>query len=318
LHRLAVEAPRKTHEGDAIGLHERGALQGDRALHCLLEAARACHGNSGGLKSRDPRVRYSEPNAGSDLASLKTRAIPTEAGFRVTGQKTWSTLAHDATHMFALVRTSDGGRKQEGISFLLIDLSLPGVTVRPIANMAGEEEFCEVFLDDVNVPARDLVGALNGGWRIAMALMGHERVFVGSPKMCQHALGQLMRLAESRSLLDDRAFQSTYANLQLELHELRAAYARFADLVRKGVALPPSVSMLKLWATETYTRISSALVHAADEAGGCMGYVDPSLPGSVTPLALLLNASTTTIYGGTNEIQRNIIARHVLGLPASA
>jgi hypothetical protein len=136
--------------------------------------------------------------------------------------------------------------------------------------------------------------------------------------MCQYALGQLQRLAERRQLLDDSAFQSTLAGLQLDLLELRAAYARFADLVRKGSPLPPSVSLLKLWATDTYTRISAVLVNAADEAGGCLGSVESRDTEDAAPLGQLLNASLTTIYGGTNEIQRNIIARHVLKLGSGA
>ncbi len=258
---------------------------------------------------------YSEPDAGSDLASLRTEAVVDGDDFVVNGQKIWTTLAQDATHIFVLVRTDRSAKKQQGISFLLADLKTPGITVRPIANIAGEEEFCEVYFDDVRVPRENLVGRLNEGWGIAKALLGFERLFVGSPKTCQHALGQLGQLARARGLFDDAAFAARMAVLELDLADLRAAYAGFADIVKRGEALPPSVSMLKIFATETYTRISALLVEAAAEDGATRGgcrFGDTALD----PLAPLLNATITTIYGGTNEIQRNILARQVLDLPA--
>ncbi len=257
---------------------------------------------------------YSEPNAGSDLASLRTEAIPDGDDFVVNGQKIWTTLAQDATHIFLLVRTDKTVKKQEGISFLLAELSTPGVTVRPIRNIAGEEEFCEVFFDNVRVPQANLVGGLNKGWHIAKALLGFERIFVGSPKTSQYALGQLRALAEARGLFDDAAFAASFAELQLDLADLRSLYTGFADMVKRGEALPPSVSMLKIWATETYTRISVKLVGTADEHAGTVGERRIG-QAALDPLAPLMNALVTTIYGGTNEIQRNILSRQVLGLP---
>lgn len=253
---------------------------------------------------------YSEPNAGSDLASLRTEAIAEGADFVVTGQKIWTTLAHDATHIYLLVRTDKAAKKQDGISFLLVDLRTPGVTVRPIRNIAGEEEFCEVFFDKVRVPQANLVGGINQGWTIAKALLGYERLFIGSPKTCQYALGQLRQLAQARSLFDDPVFCADYATLLLDLSDLRAAYAGFADMVKRGDALPASVSLLKIFASETYTRIASALVEAATEDGAIRAASGPDW------VAPLFNATITTIYGGSNEIQRNILARQVLGLPA--
>ncbi|RZM04273.1 MAG: acyl-CoA dehydrogenase [Variovorax sp.] len=255
---------------------------------------------------------YSEPNAGSDLASLRTEAVPDGDDFIVNGQKIWTTLAQDASHIFLLVRTDRTAKKQEGISFLLVDLATPGVVVRPILNIAGEEEFCEVFFDDVRVPQANLVGQLNRGWHIAKALLGYERLFVGSPKTCQYALGQLRATAKARGLLGDAAFIARFAELQLDLADLRSLYAGFADLVKRGEALPPSVSMLKIWATETYTRIGIQLTETADEDGGSHASADATAPDALAPL---MNALVTTIYGGTNEIQRNILSRQVLGLP---
>jgi alkylation response protein AidB-like acyl-CoA dehydrogenase len=212
------------------------------------------------------------------------------------------------------VRTDKQVKKQAGISFLLADLSSPGITVRPIRNIAGEEEFCEVFLDNVRVPSANLVGQLNEGWHIAKALLGFERLFVGSPKTCHHALSVLRQLARQQGLYDDAAFSADMAQLELDLADLQAVYAVFADRVKRGDRLPPSVSLLKIFATETYTRIAAKIVDVAAEHGGTRRGLD--LGGhAVEPLAPLFTATITTIYGGSNEIQRNILARQVLDLP---
>lgn len=262
---------------------------------------------------------YSEPNAGSDLAGLRTEAI---AGcdaegehFIVNGQKIWTTLAQDADHIFMLVRTDKQARKQEGISFLLCGLRTPGVTVRPIHTLAGEPEFCEVFFDNVRVPAENLVGKLHGGWTIAKALLGFERIFLGSPKQSQYALGQLARLAQARRLFADPVFAQRFAALRLDVADLTATYTRFADIVRAGKPLPASVSLLKIWASETYHRIGALLVEAGEEQGAVAG--DQVLDGqSFNVLSPLIGSTAAMIYGGTNEIQRNILARQVLDLPA--
>ena len=257
---------------------------------------------------------YSEPNAGSDLASLKTEAVLGGDHFIVNGQKIWTTLAQDATHIYLLVRTNKTVKKQEGISFLLADLATPGITVRPIRNIADDEEFCEVFFNDVRVPRANLVGELNQGWTIAKALLGFERIFVGSPQQSLYALRQLQVVATARGLFADHAFAARYAELALDVADLEAAYAHFANIVKRGEALPPSVSLLKIWATETYSRISMLLVEAANEHGSSFGMA--RFDGAeVSALAPLLNATITTIYSGTNEIQRNILAKQVLRMP---
>ena len=257
---------------------------------------------------------YSEPNAGSDLASLRTEAVLNGGEFVVNGQKIWTTLAHNSTHIYLLVRTDKSVKKQAGISFLLVDLATPGITVRPIRNIAGDEEFCEVFFENVRVPAANLVGGLNQGWSIAKALLGFERIFVGSPQQSLYALGQVQSLAETRGLFSDRSFVARYSELLLDVADLSAAYTYFADIVKRGEALPPKVSLLKIWATETYSRVSMLLVEVADEYGGSVGSARfDSL--ELNPLAPLLNATVTTIYSGTNEIQRNILAKQVLRMP---
>jgi len=261
---------------------------------------------------------YSEPNAGSDLAGLRTEAVAGRDAegdhFIVNGQKIWTTLAQDANHIFMLVRTDKAARKQEGISFLLCDLRTPGVTVRPIHTLAGEPEFCEVFFDNVRVPAENLVGRLHGGWTIAKALLGFERIFLGSPKQSQYALGQLARLAEARRLFADPVFAQRFAALRLDVLDLSAAYTGFANIVRAGKPLPASVSLLKIWASETYHRIGALLVEAGEEQGAVAG--DQVLDGqSFNLLSPLIGSTAAMIYGGTNEIQRNILARQVLDLP---
>jgi alkylation response protein AidB-like acyl-CoA dehydrogenase len=262
---------------------------------------------------------YSEPNAGSDLAGLRTEAVAGRDAegdhFIVNGQKIWTTLAQDANHIFMLVRTDKAARKQEGISFLLCDLRTPGITVRPIHTLSGEPEFCEVFFDNVRVPAENLVGKLHGGWTIAKALLGFERIFLGSPKQSQYALGQLARLAQARRLFADPVFAQRFAALRLDVLDLSAAYTGFADIVRAGKPLPASVSLLKIWASETYHRIGALLVEAGEEQGAVAG--DQVLDGqSFNVLSPLIGSTAAMIYGGTNEIQRNILARQVLDLPA--
>ncbi|KMN81237.1 acyl-CoA dehydrogenase [Chromobacterium sp. LK11] len=255
---------------------------------------------------------YSEPNAGSDLASLRTEAVADGEEFVVNGQKTWTTLAQDATHIFTLVRTDPRARQQTGISFLLIDLATPGITIRPIATLAGHEEFCEVFFDQARVPAANLVGGLNQGWNIAKALLGFERIFLGSPQQAQQALAQLAAQARAQGDFDDPVFADRYTRLELDVADLGALYKRFAAIVRRGEALPPAVSALKIWATETYQRISLELMDLAGEYGS---WADADPHAGQAP-ALLFNATPASIYGGSNEIQRNILARHVLQLPA--
>src|SRR5690606_38651327 len=188
--------------------------------------------------------------------------------FIVNGQKTWTTWGADGTHMFMLVRTDKSVKKQAGISFLLLDLKTPGVTVRPIRNIAGEREFCEVFFDNVRVPRANLVGELNQGWTVAKALLGFERLFTGSPKHSQHTLVQVEQLARQRGRLGDPVFSARLTELQLDTADLGAAYAGFAEIAKRGEPIPASISMLKIWSTETWERLALLLVELAGEYGG--------------------------------------------------
>lgn len=282
------------------------------------------HGNEAQRRRFLPRILagehvwcqgYSEPNAGSDLASLRTEAVLDGDEFIVNGQKIWTTLAQDATHIFLLVRTDKTVKKQAGISFLLADMSMPGITVRPIRNIGGEEEFCEVFFDNVRIPKENLVGELNQGWTIAKALLDFERLFVGSPSQSRYALNQLRAIGEARGLFNDPSFQDRYTEAMLDVLDMQALYEEYADIVKRGESLPPSISLLKIWATETYSRLCMEAVEAAGEAGGDDLPIDTG-DSQVHPARRLFNSAITTIYGGTNEIQRNILAKAVLDLPS--
>lgn len=258
---------------------------------------------------------YSEPDAGSDLASLRTEAVEDGDDFIVNGQKTWTTLAQDATHIFLLVRTDKTAKKQEGISFLLADMRTPGITVRPIRNIAGNEDFCEVFFDNVRVPRHQRVGELNRGWTIAKALLSFERIFLGSPKQSQYALARVRESAELLGLADDPVFTDRYTQLALDVADLGTLYARFVEQVKRGETLGPDVSMLKLFATETYSRLANLLVEIAGASGGIPGDIDVD-GSSIDVLTTFYNARPATVYGGSNEIQRNILASAVLQLPS--
>jgi alkylation response protein AidB-like acyl-CoA dehydrogenase len=258
---------------------------------------------------------YSEPNAGSDLAALMTSAVRDGDEFVINGQKTWTTMAQDANHMFCLVRTDAGSKPQAGISFVLIDFTTPGITVRPIRNIAGDEEFCEVFFDNVRVPVENLVGGLNDGWRIAKALLSFERLFIGSPKQCQHTLSRMYELANAQRLWKDPVFVDRLTQFEADVADLESLYKEFADIIRRGDTLGPDVSLLKIWASETVIRLSEFMLETAGEAGAGAGSLDFT-DTQIDILSHYYNARPTPIYGGSNEIQRNILAKQVLQLPS--
>ena len=258
---------------------------------------------------------YSEPNTGSDLASVQTRAVLEGDEFIVNGQKIWTTLAQDATHMFALVRTDPNVKKQAGISFLLIDLRVAGVTICPIRNLAGHEEFCQVFLDDVRVPRGNLVGQINQGWTLAKALLGFERIFTGSPKRCQYVLGRLELTARQRGLFNDQGFVDRFAQVSADVADLSAAYRRYVEVIKQGGTLGTEVSMLKIWATETLQRIADLMFESSGEYSSIPG--DHDMGGEKVDLVSpFFTARWVTIGAGSSEIQRNLIARNVLALPS--
>lgn len=271
---------------------------------------------------------YSEPGAGSDLASLKTTAQRRGAAYIVNGQKTWTTQAHWADMIFCLVRTASTGRKQEGISMLLIDMHSKGIEVRPIITLDGEHEVNEVWFQDVEVPAENLVGEEGRGWSIAKFLLSHERTGIAGVGHSKRELHYLKYLAAreragSRRLIDDPVFRDRIAQLEIDIAALEMTVLRVAGAERAGQAPGPEASILKIRGTE----IQQALTELQMEAVGPyalpylpMAWSDNWIGATVGPdyaaalAARYLNYRKTTIYGGSNEIQRNIIAQQVLGL----
>ena len=256
---------------------------------------------------------YSEPGAGSDLASLRTEAVPDGDDYVVNGQKTWTTLATDANWIFLLVRTGKAAKKQDGISFLLVDMATPGVTVRPIINLGLHDEFCEVFFDDVRVPRENLVGEPNEGWSMAKALLGFERIFLGSPRQSGYALARLRLLAERMGVLDDPDFQDRYTRLRLDLEDHKALFETFVAVLRRGESLGADVSMLKLHQAELFQRITDLMLEIAGENAGLLEPMGGNR--DLHPAGQFIEARPTTIYGGSSEIQRGILAKNVLALP---
>jgi alkylation response protein AidB-like acyl-CoA dehydrogenase len=217
--------------------------------------------------------------------------------------------------MFALVRTDKSVRKQAGISFVMIDLRQPGVTVRPIRNIAGHEELCEVFLDNVRTPLNNLVGDLNKGWEIAKTLLGFERIWSGSPRQSMLALLRLEKLARASGKFNDPGFVDKYTQVTMDVLDSAAAYERFAQIMRTGGSFGFEVSMLKIWATETCQRVTELMVEAAGDLGALGGEVDVN--GEFMDILYpFLDCRAFTIYGGSSQVQRNILAKNVLDLPA--
>jgi hypothetical protein len=248
---------------------------------------------------------YSEPGSGSDLASLKTRAVREGDFYKVTGQKIWTTLAHYADWIFCLVRTDASGKRQEGISFLLMDMKSPGVTVRPLMLMDGAHEVNEVFFDDVKVPVENLVHDEGKGWTVAKYLLGYERMNTGRIGESRRQLARLKQYASH--MMSDARWRDRLSRVEVELTALEITNLRFLDRMRR-TAQPPgaAVSMLKIKGTEIQQGLTELMLDATDPAAA-----DPL---SEAVRKRYLSMRKTTIYAGSNEIQRNIIAKMTLGL----
>jgi alkylation response protein AidB-like acyl-CoA dehydrogenase len=248
---------------------------------------------------------YSEPGSGSDLASLKTKAVRDGNSYVVNGQKIWTTLAHYADWIFCLVRTDAGGKRQDGISFLLIDMKTPGITVRPLILMDGAHEVNEVFFDDVRVPAENLVFEEGKGWTVAKYLLGHERMNTGRIGESKRQLAKLKEYA--RPMMGEVRFRDRLTRLEVELAALEITNLRFLDRMRR-TGQPPGadVSMLKIKGTEIQQGLTELMLQATDPAANDEFAVGVGKK--------YLSMRKTTIYAGSNEIQRNIIAKMTLGL----
>jgi alkylation response protein AidB-like acyl-CoA dehydrogenase len=271
---------------------------------------------------------YSEPGAGSDLASLKTRAELRGDHYVVNGQKTWTTLAQHADWMFCLVRTSSEGRPQQGISFLLIDMKSPGITVRPIIMIDGEHEINEVWLEDVEVPLENRIGEENKGWTYAKYLLGHERTFIAQVGRSKQGIKHLKQIAwreraNGRPLIEDARFRDKLAQVEIDLLALEMTLLRVISEEGKGRTPGPEASLLKIKGTDMQQTIFELQMLAAGHYA--LPYTPEALdygwhgePVGADYVAGLtgeyFNQRKATIYGGSNEIQKNIIAQMILGL----
>jgi len=266
---------------------------------------------------------YSEPGAGSDLASLRTRAVREGDHYVVNGQKTWNTLGHYADWIFCLVRTDPQAKPQSGITFLLIDMKSPGVSVRPIALLDGGREVNDVWFENVRVPLENRVGEENRGWTYAKFLLGHERTLIAGVGTAKRELARLKRTAaaerkDGRPLLDDPLFAARIARVEIELAALEITNLRVLCAERSSQAPGPEASMLKIKGSEIQQDISELLMRAAGAYAlpmrrDAMEAGRQADPNAVNVMAGYLNQRKLSIFGGTNEIQKNIIAK-MMGL----
>jgi len=254
---------------------------------------------------------YSEPNSGSDLASLRLSAVRDGDDWVLNGQKIWTTMAHQSNMIFMLVRTNARVEKrQDGISFLLVDLDSPGIEVRPIQTLSDELEFCEVFFDNVRVPADRLVGEQDKGWTMAKALLGHERLFVGSPRYVSGALDRLEELAEDYDLFHPGGYLDRHLKHMQDYEDFVSLYSDYANFVKNGGQLGAEASILKLLSSEMYQAVTEEILAVTGE-NGLIGSQGEMAEGAT----MFFQSRPSTIAGGSSEVQRNIIAKAVLGLP---
>jgi alkylation response protein AidB-like acyl-CoA dehydrogenase len=267
---------------------------------------------------------YSEPGSGSDLASLKCKAERRGDQYIVNGQKTWTTLGQFGEWIFCLVRTSNEGKPQTGISFLLIDMKSKGVSVRPIVLMDGEPEVNEVWFDNVEVPAENLIGEENKGWTYAKHLLAHERTGIADVNRSKRELERLKRTAKAEGVYvyDDVRFRDQIALLEVDIVALEMMVLRVLSLEKSGKQSLDVAGLLKIRGSEIQQRYTELTMLAAgpltrariDEAMDAGWQGDLAFNSNILPLAgTYFNMRKTTIYGGSNEVQRNIVAQTVLG-----
>ncbi|MDR7308753.1 acyl-CoA dehydrogenase family protein [Rhodoferax saidenbachensis] len=266
---------------------------------------------------------YSEPGSGSDLASVKTRAERQGNQYIVNGQKTWTTLGQYGDWIFCLVRTSNEGKPQTGISFLLIDMKSPGVTVRPIIMLDGGHEVNEVFFDNVEVPAENLIGEENKGWTYAKHLLSHERTNIADVNRSKRELERLKRIAKREGVWDDTRFRDEIAKLEVDVIALEMMVMRVLAAEKSGKQSLDVAGLLKIRGSEIQQRYSELMMLAAGpfalplirEAmeAGWQGDFPGGEVGNAPLSSTYFNLRKTTIYGGSNEVQRGIVSQVVLG-----
>ncbi len=265
---------------------------------------------------------YSEPGSGSDLASVKTRAERQGDKYIVNGQKAWTTLGQYGDWIFCLVRTDNSGKPQTGISFLLIDMKSPGVTVRPVIMLDGGHEVNEVFFDDVEVPIENLIGEENKGWTYAKYLLAHERSNIADVNRAKRELERLKRIAKAEGMMDDPRFRDQVALLEVDIVALEMMVLRVLSADRSGKQTLDVAGLLKIRGSEIQQRYTELMmlaggpfslpfIHEAMAAGWQGEYIGAA---HCAPLAShYFNTRKTTIYGGSSEVQRNIVAQTMLG-----
>lgn len=269
---------------------------------------------------------YSEPGAGSDLASLKTRAVREGDHYIVNGQKTWTTLGQHADWIFCLVRTDPEAQQQRGISFLLIDMKSPGITVRPIITLDGEHEVNEVFFDNVKVPVQNLVGRENEGWTCAKYLLTYERTGLAGIGASKAVLAHLKRVAsrelcDGRPMLEDPLFRAQVAEVEMQLMAIEMSTLRILAAAREGGVPGAESSILKVKGTEIRQAISHLLrkvigpyalpfIEEEFELGAAPLHADYAS----APASQYFNLRKLSIFGGSNEIQKNIVSKMILEL----
>jgi pimeloyl-CoA dehydrogenase large subunit len=271
---------------------------------------------------------FSEPGAGSDLASLRTRAERKGDKYVINGQKTWTTLAQYADWIFCLCRTDQAAKKQEGISFILVDMRTPGITVRPIVTIDGGREVNEVFFDDVEVPAENLVGQENKGWDYAKFLLGNERTGIARVGVSKAKVARIKELAskelaDGRPLIEDLHFREKLTAVEVELKALEMTQLRVVSDERKREKgrQNPASSILKLKGSVIQQQLTDLLMEVVgpyvlpfqrEFDGRNEPVIGPEYATEAAPM--YFNYRKVSIYGGSNEIQRNIIAKAILGL----
>jgi alkylation response protein AidB-like acyl-CoA dehydrogenase len=269
---------------------------------------------------------YSEPGAGSDLASLKTRAVREGDHYVVNGQKTWTTLGQHADWIFCLVRTDPEAQQQRGISFLLIDMKSPGITVRPIITLDGEHEVNEVFFDNVKVPLQNLVGRENEGWTCAKYLLTYERTGLAGIGASKAVLAHLKRVAsrelcDGRPMLEDPLFRVQVAEVEMQLMAIEMSTLRILAAAREGGVPGAESSILKVKGTE----IRQAISHLLRKVIGpyALPFIEEEFELGAEPLhadyasapaSQYFNLRKLSIFGGSNEIQKNIVSKMILEL----
>ena len=262
---------------------------------------------------------YSEPNAGSDLASLQTRADSDGEDFIINGQKIWTSYANHADWIFCLVRTDPAAKKHDGISFILFDMASPGVSTRPILLISGYSPFCETFFDNVRVPKANLVGAINRGWDVAKYLLQHERAMISGmgERGFGRPLGQIAAAsigADAQGRLQDPLLRADIARFEIDEAALACAAERTVDLAKAGQGHPAFSSAMKYYGTELNKRRHEILM----SAGGidALEWESPRSKGGARPRAWL-RSKANSIEGGTSEVMLGIVAKRILDLPGA-